>query len=867
MKITLPERLAGTRDALFVLEVEFPVATEERKVEVATEGAIEALDLRGTGPGGTYDVPVGLERLHVPMRVTGDQEGEAKVTVRCVAGPEQGTSEERTVLLEKAPAAASSSGARGKLVLVAALVIVLVGGAVWLGPKLFGSAQVPDVGGMHEKEAMAALQKAEYRPEVAFEDVADAKQDGVVLRTDPAAGASLAKGEKVQIVLGKMQAAMVRVDNVVGQTEQAAAAALEASGFQPMTQYQDAGPGDEPGRVLHQSPDAGTRLARGEVVTLVVARAAGTPQPETPKPETPKPETPTPETPTPETPKPETPQPETPTPETPKPETPQPETPKPETPGPERHLVEVPNLVGMSFADAEKALEKLGLLGIRESKHVDDAASDGKVLRQFPEFDAAHPEKAAPGDQVFLTVGHYEKPATPTPETPKPETPQPETPKPETPKPETPKPEVPQPETPQPGTPQPETPKPETPQPETPQPETPQPETPKPETPKPETPQPETPKPETPQPGTPKPETPTAETPMPGASAGQAPVPDLIALTRERATGLVRQAGFRYRVQLEETADVPDGQVVSQRPPAGEKLEIGGTVDLIVARAPVAAGIAVPDVVGKTREEAERALRAESFLVRATYSGGPPDKVGRVSSQDPAGGAKAGRRTWVEIVVIGGSGPERVARGGAPPSPLPGPGTEQPAPPPGPGDLERAPTTGTGPVVPPTPTPQGAAPPQPVRLPPPGSAPTQTVPDVSGQPVREAIRAVLQAGLIPITVLDRSGTAPEGTVTKSVPKAGARARAGDLVRLTVRVVPSTDERYVSLPTSLGGLVAKERQRLEGAGHQVEVVTVDVPGHPYADTERVAAQYPVSSVPRSRGRTITLWVVRSGASTH
>ena len=32
------------------------------------------LDLRGTGPGGSYEVPVGLERLHVPMRVTEDAE-------------------------------------------------------------------------------------------------------------------------------------------------------------------------------------------------------------------------------------------------------------------------------------------------------------------------------------------------------------------------------------------------------------------------------------------------------------------------------------------------------------------------------------------------------------------------------------------------------------------------------------------------------------------------------------------------------------------------------------------------------------------------------------------------------------------------
>jgi hypothetical protein len=40
-----------------------------------------------------------------------------------------------------------------------------------------------------------------------------------------------------------------------------------------------------------------------------------------------------------------------------------------------------------------------------------------------------------------------------------------------------------------------------------------------------------------------------------------------------------------------------------------------------------------------------------------------------------------------------------------------------------------------------------------------------------------------------------------------------------------------------------------------------VIELSVPGHPYAGTGRVAAQFPVSSVPVSQAGTITLWVVR------
>ena len=90
MKVTLPETVVGSRDTIFILKIEFPVSTVERQVVVEADGPVEALDLNGTGPGGDYGVPVGLESLHVPLRVTGDGAQEARVGVRCTDGPEAG---------------------------------------------------------------------------------------------------------------------------------------------------------------------------------------------------------------------------------------------------------------------------------------------------------------------------------------------------------------------------------------------------------------------------------------------------------------------------------------------------------------------------------------------------------------------------------------------------------------------------------------------------------------------------------------------------------------------------------------------------------------------------------------------------------
>ena len=110
MKVTLPDKVTGQKDALFVLEVEFPVATVERTVEVAVTGPVEPLDLSGSSRGGSYRIPVGLERLHVPMRVLEDGEGEARVTVTCLEGPEATLTDNQHLKLEPAAATAGGGG-------------------------------------------------------------------------------------------------------------------------------------------------------------------------------------------------------------------------------------------------------------------------------------------------------------------------------------------------------------------------------------------------------------------------------------------------------------------------------------------------------------------------------------------------------------------------------------------------------------------------------------------------------------------------------------------------------------------------------------------------------------------------------------
>jgi beta-lactam-binding protein with PASTA domain len=335
-------------------------------------------------------------------------------------------------------------------------------------------------------------------------------------------------------------------------------------------------------------------------------------------------------------------------------------------------------------------------------------------------------------------------------------------------------------------------------------------------------------------------------------------VPDVVGLERLKAEGLVRQSGFRYRIVLKVTDFPADGTVLSQEPAPGEPLAPGGEVVIEVSRRPPDARVTVPDVTGMDRTTAERMLRNEGFVVRVTFGGGTPAQQGLVSGQAPLGGTVAQNRSWVEIVVVQGGGPPVLPSGGPPPyADRPAP---RPPPPRGSGDLSQPPAVGHGAAGPALGTPRGPEPLPPVPLPPRDAPKTASVPSLQGLSAESAIAAVLAAGLLPILDVDRSGGAPADTVLRQAPAPGTAALPGDLVRVLVSVGARGSERFVDMPMAIGADVERARQMFGSIRTGLRVVEVPVPSHPYAGTGRVAAQYPVSSVPLSQARHATVWVV-------
>ncbi|TMK81015.1 MAG: PASTA domain-containing protein [Actinobacteria bacterium] len=129
---------------------------------------------------------------------------------------------------------------------------------------------VPDVTGMQQKDAENTLTKANFVP--IDKNVASAEPKGTVVSQDPKGGSVRTLGSGVTINISTGVAPKVVVPDVVGQTQDAATAALQADGFVVVVVYQMVIDQQQIGIVLSQDPAAGKKVAQGSTVTITVGQ-------------------------------------------------------------------------------------------------------------------------------------------------------------------------------------------------------------------------------------------------------------------------------------------------------------------------------------------------------------------------------------------------------------------------------------------------------------------------------------------------------------------------------------------------------------------------------------------------------------------
>ncbi len=139
-----------------------------------------------------------------------------------------------------------------------------------------GTVLVPDVVGRPLAQAQAQIQAAGLRFASETEQPSDTVPAGSVISTDPVGGSSVERNSTVGIVVSS-GVEQVEVPDVVGQTESNATSALSAQGFTVKVSPKSVPAGDAgAGRVISQTPDAGTDQDKGSTVTIEVGVASST---------------------------------------------------------------------------------------------------------------------------------------------------------------------------------------------------------------------------------------------------------------------------------------------------------------------------------------------------------------------------------------------------------------------------------------------------------------------------------------------------------------------------------------------------------------------------------------------------------------
>jgi beta-lactam-binding protein with PASTA domain/tRNA A-37 threonylcarbamoyl transferase component Bud32 len=139
-------------------------------------------------------------------------------------------------------------------------------------------------------------------------------------------------------------------------------------------------------------------------------------------------------------------------------------------------------------------------------------------------------------------------------------------------------------------------------------------------------------------------------------SAGrrQTTVPEVVGLTLEDARDELRDARLDVGdTRREVNEEVPENEVISQDPPAGEEVDRGSEVDLVVSSGPDV--VIVPDVINQSEDSAIAEISAAGLNEEVERAPSEDVDEGLVISQDPGPGEEVRSGDTVRILVSEGT--------------------------------------------------------------------------------------------------------------------------------------------------------------------------------------------------------------------
>ena len=118
-------------------------------------------------------------------------------------------------------------------------------------------------------------------------------------------------------------------------------------------------------------------------------------------------------------------------------------------------------------------------------------------------------------------------------------------------------------------------------------------------------------------------------------------IPDLVNKTQDEAEQITKDLKLKLVVSSEEyNENVEEGKIISQDPAYQENYTVKEHSEISVVISKGTETVEVPDVVGKTREEAEKLLKDAGLVAEITEENDEKVEAGIILSQDIEDGEK-----------------------------------------------------------------------------------------------------------------------------------------------------------------------------------------------------------------------------------
>ncbi len=339
-----------------------------------------------------------------------------------------------------------------------------------------------------------------------------------------------------------------------------------------------------------------------------------------------------------------------------------------------------------------------------------------------------------------------------------------------------------------------------------------------------------------------------------GSSSSETPmfvlVPDVVGKTMEEAQQMLEKVGLEAELIYEVSDTQPEGIVLEMGVNANTEVEPGSTILLTISSGKAA--IEVPDVLGKTKEDAEAALKNAGFEVAVNEDYSATVESGKVMTQSTEGGLTLPEGSTVTITVSKGKKPVTIPN-------VAGQDREAAV-----EALEALglivdvtevynETVAAGKVISQTPAGETTAyEGDTVQLVISAGTETTTVPNVVGSSKATATTKLQNAGFKVTVKEEYSNTVAAGNVIRQSPSANGTAAVGG----TVTIVVSKGKQPVAIPNVVGSSKATATTKLQNAGFKVTVQ------EEYSSTVaagNVIRQSPSANTTAAAGSTVTIVV--------